>query len=339
MNGKYDEKVDIWSIGVITYVMLSGNHPFTGKTAADVLAAVKQGRVVMNCSPWPKVSHDAKSLVQVFLQKQPTCRPAAARALLHPWLEETDKTSATISMLEVNRLKNFSKMHQLKKAALTAIATQLDEGEIIELRDLFMSMDKNADGTLSVAEIKTGLQSSGVKAPTNLEKLMNDADCDGSGVIDYTEFLAATLDKKVYHQESVLWQAFKKFDMDGSGRIDMSELRQVLGQGDVAEALHLTEKDQLQELFDRVDKNGDGEIDFDEFMVMMRNNTRCRSDKKSGTKSIGLHKRKQEVGESPSQKPSEENHLWRSTGSESNPLSVFGRGRRRSNSILLPSDT
>jgi len=94
---------------------------------------------------------------------------------------------------------------------------------------------------------------------------LQDVDSDGSGVIDYTEFLAATLDKKVYLAEDVCWQAFRVFDRDGDGKISKEEMQQVLGDDDVQNAAARDMAAIMQE----IDKNGDGEIDFEEFMQMM----------------------------------------------------------------------
>jgi len=85
-------------------------------------------------------------------------------------------------------------------------------------------------------------------------------------MIDYTEFLAATLDRKMYLQEDICWAAFRVFDRDGDGKISKEEIALVLGDGDVAS---VAMRD-IAELMKDVDQNGDGEIDFQEFMDMMR---------------------------------------------------------------------
>merc|ERR1712003_56421 len=102
------------------------------------------------------------------------------------------------------------------------------------LRDTFMQLDHNGDGLLTVKELKEGLDKAGLKEiPEDLQQILKDVDADGSGVIDYTEFLAATLDKKVYLCEDACWQAFRVFDRNGDGKISQEELKAVLGDDSV----------------------------------------------------------------------------------------------------------
>merc|ERR1712190_603342 len=106
----------------------------------------------------------------------------------------------------VDNLRGFRSQNKLKKAALHIIAGQLNEDQIKALRDIFMSLDANGDGLLTANEMKEGLAKAGLKdIPADLQQILEDVDSDGSGVIDYTEFLAATLDKRSYVKEDVCW--------------------------------------------------------------------------------------------------------------------------------------
>jgi len=294
LDEKYHLNADVWSLGVIVYLMLSGRLPWGNPKNDDVLTkAVKAGKISTSMGNWRSISADAKDLVHQLLTKDAKVRPQAVQALQHTWLNlDSDNHSKTvISTCDMAHLKAFGQYNALKKAAADVLVTQLPESEIKELRKMFMQMDTNKDGTVSFAELKTGLEQSGVKLPSNLLQLMKDCDLDGSGVLDYTEFLAATMGKKQFHQKDVVWAAFKRFDVDGSGFIDRSELANVLNE-EVKEALHLQdETTNMDRIFAEVDKDHDNRIDFNEFFEMMSSVSRGNPEEGSPDGSQQLRRR------------------------------------------------
>jgi len=267
--GKYDQSSDLWSLGVIMYVLLCGYPPFHGETDTDVLAKVRLGNFSFPTSDWKKVSEDAKQLIRFLLRMNPRDRYTAEQALNHIWVVNKAPKAENVELNSsiVDNLRGFRSQNKLKKAALHVIAAQLGESQIKALRDTFMMLDSNGDGLLTANEMKSGLMKAGLKEiPPDLQQILEEVDADGSGMIDYTEFLAATLDKKVYMCEDTCWQAFRVFDLNNDGRISKEEIMNVLNDGDVQNA---AAKD-MAEIMQEIDQNGDGEIDFNEFMSMMR---------------------------------------------------------------------
>jgi len=278
LAGKYDQSADLWSLGVIMYVVLCGYPPFYGETDADVLAKVRLGNFSFNAADWKNVSEDAKNLIRMLLKMNPRDRYTAEQALNHVWVRNKAPKAQNVSLQSslVENLRGFRSQNKLKKAALHVIASQLGETQIKGLRDTFMALDENGDGLLTVNEMKEGLNRCGLKEiPQDLQQIMEEVDSDGSGVIDYTEFLAATLDKKVYMAEDVCWQAFRIFDRNGDGKICKSEIAMVLNDDDVKN----TAAGDMAQLMKEIDTNGDGEIDFQEFMAMMRGGNNNWSNK------------------------------------------------------------
>jgi calcium-dependent protein kinase len=270
LAGKYDHQSDLWSCGVIMYVLLCGYPPFYGETDADVLSKVRLGNFSFNAADWKNVSEDAKNLIRMLLKMNPRDRYTAEQALNHEWVKNKAPKAKNVNLSSdmVGNLRSFRSQNKLKKVAIHLIAGQLDDAQIKKLREVFMGLDGNGDGLLTVNEMKQGLKNAGFKEiPPDLQQIMEDIDSDGSGVIDYTEFLAASLDKKQYQQESAVWDAFKFFDKNGDDKISKSELNAVLGDDGVKDTIG---DDVIAKLLADVDKDGDGEIDFQEFMEMMR---------------------------------------------------------------------
>jgi len=270
LQGKYDSSCDLWSCGVIMYTMLCGYPPFYGKTDQEVLSKVRKGTYQFEPKYWRHISQDAKKLIGMLLKFEPELRYTAEQALQDTWIKDRAPKAENISLQDriVHNLRSFRSKNKLKKAALNIIAGQMSESEIADLRETFKALDANGDGFLTVTELRDGIDKAHLRRPLiDLDAVVEGVDADGSGLIDYTEFLAATLDKRVYLQRDVCFSAFAVFDQDGDGRITLDELKQILENGAVE---HVFEGCKSEDLLREVDANGDGSIDFEEFMEMMR---------------------------------------------------------------------
>lgn len=271
LDGKYDELSDIWSAGVIMYVLLCGYPPFMAENDHDVLALVKKGRFVFQAKDWRDVSQDAKDLIQKMITLNPRDRLSAREALNHVWIRQKAPKAKQVPLQSglFENLRCFRSTNRLKKAALHVIASQMGEEQLKALRDTFISLDVNGDGMLSVAELREGLEKAGLNTilPADLQQIIEEVDSDRSGVIDYTEFLAATMDRRLYLQRDVCWAAFCVFDRNGDGKISPDELREVLSHEGVEGLLG---QQTVEQIMSEIDSDGNGEIDFDEFMQMMK---------------------------------------------------------------------
>ncbi|OXB71618.1 UNVERIFIED_CONTAM: hypothetical protein H355_011963 [Colinus virginianus] len=226
--GKYGSECDMWSAGVILHILLCGYPPFHGKDNQEILKKVQVGEFSFDARHWRRVSDHAKDLVKRCLTYVPGMRITAAEALQHPWIQCYTGTGAgmrperPISMQLggdlIERFKAFHRLHKLKKLAITCVAYQLSDADIGTLHDAFAALDTNADGVLTVAELKQGLKQCCV-AGDDINEILKEMDTDGNGTIDYTEFIAASIDHKIYEQESACQAAFKVFDLDGDGKI------------------------------------------------------------------------------------------------------------------------
>lgn len=184
---------------------------------------VKKGVFDFDGEEWEDVSNEAKDLIQKLITK-PERRLTAQEALDHVWIKTLAKNAKQERLQKVNldSLKKFQHHQKLKQAALTAIAVQANPNDIKNLKDTFRALDVNGDGSLTLEELRHGLKE--VQNGDDLLELMKAADTDNSGTINYTEFIAATLDAQIFMREENLRNAFMMFDKDNSGKIDAKEI-------------------------------------------------------------------------------------------------------------------
>jgi len=265
LQGKYDEKCDVWSCGVIAYILLCGYPPFYGDVDADILRMVKKGNFAFPDEDWSTVSSAAKDFISVMLTMKDDARPSAANLLDHPWIKDKAiRSTGAVSKDLCSRMKRFTGASKMKKLTLTMVAQNLKDEDIKELRDMFVQLDDNKDGTLTVQEVQEALKKHEATMPPDVVEIIKNLDTDGSGSIDYSEFIAATLTQKQYLKKEVLWAAFRQFDKDADGSISLKELGDVLKAEEGSMGTEL-----VQQMLSEVDADGDGQISYDEFCVMM----------------------------------------------------------------------
>ncbi|KAA8535913.1 hypothetical protein F0562_028391 [Nyssa sinensis] len=261
----YGPEADVWTAGVILYILLSGVPPFWAETQQGIFDAVLKGHIDFESDPWPLISDSAKDLIQKMLFSQPSERLTAHEVLCHPWICENGVApDRALDPAVLSRLKQFSAMNKLKKMALRVIAESLSEEEIAGLREMFTAMDTDNSGAITFDELKAGLRRYGsTLKDTEIRDLMDAADVDNSGTIDYGEFIAATVHLNKLEREEHLVAAFQYFDKDGSGYITVDELQLACAEHNMTDVF-------LEDIIREVDQDNDGRIDYGEFVAMMQ---------------------------------------------------------------------
>ncbi|KAK6942508.1 EF-hand domain [Dillenia turbinata] len=261
----YGPAADVWSVGVILYILLSGVPPFWAETEQAIFEEVLHGDLDFSSDPWPSISESAKDLVRKMLVRDPRKRLTAHEVLCHPWIQDGGAVpDKPLDSAVLSRLKQFSAMNKLKKMALRIIAENLSEEEIAGLKEMFKMIDTDNSGQITFEELKVGLKRFGANLKeSEIYDLMQAADVDNSGTIDYGEFIAATLHLNKIEREDHLYAAFSYFDRDGSGYITQDELRQACEEFGIEE---FHSEDMIRE----VDQDNDGRIDYKEFVAMMQ---------------------------------------------------------------------
>ena len=260
LKGNYDERCDIWSCGVLLYILLSGNPPFNGATDMDIYKAVARKKYSFPDPEWTYISREAKDLISKMIC-DPDKRLTAQQVLQHPWIAQlAPNAGGNLTQINVASMKKYAKIGKLRKAVITFIANRVKDEEVGKLKSLFETLDVNKDGTLTVDEIEKGIKL--LNSELDVSALFASIDTDKSGKIDYTEFLACCLDQKVYLREERLSEAFKMLDLDGSGKISKDEIKKAL-------KLDKIDDLSLDKYIQECDINGDGEIDYNEFLNLM----------------------------------------------------------------------
>jgi len=265
---KYDEKCDIWSCGVIMYILLCGYPPFNGETDSDILSKIKTGKFIFPDEEWANLSADCKDLIKHMLEFDPKKRYSAATCLTHNWLVSNNKKTLDNNLTKraLANMQKFRTDRKLQHACLTYIVSHLmSKEEKNEMHEIFMQFDKNGDGLLSREEIFDGYKIilGEVEAAKEVDRIMKEADLDQSGKIDYNEFLIACSNRNKLLNKGKLEATFRMFDKDGNGSISAKELKDVLGG-----ALGGDQK-LLDTIINEVDKDGNKEISLKEFKEMM----------------------------------------------------------------------
>jgi len=294
LKGSYGNEVDVWSCAVIMYIILCGSAPFRGKNDGDILTNVLRGVVTFKEREWKNVSSSAKDMIKRMLVRDPRERMTAEHALSHTFFHANSPQGhdVTLPKTMIQNLKAFREVDRFKKAALHVIAQHLNNPEIEKLMEVFIKLDVNEDGQLSQQEIVDGIRRLGGSLPSDFTEVLTGIDTDGSGVIDYTEFLAASIDQKLYCQEQSCREAFSIFDLDGDGTIALDELSKAVE--------HITDdaavkEMSIEDLMAQYDLNKDGVIDFSEFLAMMESHEvkrirtpRCPTQFRSITHSLNI---------------------------------------------------
>ena len=274
LKGDYDEKCDIWSCGVILYILLCGYAPFYGEKDEDIYQQVLKGEYDFPKEEWDHVSKEAKNLVQKMIEKDPTKRISALEALQDEWFKinkEKKRGDKILAKNVLNNMKKFKKNSKFEKATISFIINQLIlKEERHDLEKQFKEWDKNGDGVLSRDEIIEGYRKTyGTVDENEIDNMIKSIDLDGNGVIDYNEFLTCTMNKEKILKNENLEICFKAFDSDNSGKISLDEISAIFNNGN-KDKKDKEELEALKKMIQQADDNGDGEISFKEFKDLMR---------------------------------------------------------------------
>ena len=284
LSRNYTELCDLWSCGVIMYILLTGRPPFNGSSEEEIMKKIKEGNYDLKKYPWGIISEEAKDLLKGLLQVNAKKRFSAKQALEHKWFQ-IEKTKSSLNAYNVknrqlnkliDNLMKYRSDNVLRCAVIALLvhnSIQLNQAH--DAVKLFNQIDKNGDGKISKDELFNGLQSykkdiSFDELKKQVDIIFNNIDSDHNGYLEYEEFVRAAIDKDHFLSVNFLQFAFNYFDKDHDGEITLEEVKNKFFLNDKNKN-SLKAQDQLQKSFNEIDINGDGKLSFEEFAKMMEN--------------------------------------------------------------------
>lgn len=268
----YTSQADLWSVGVIAYVLLCSQKPFQGSSRRSVINKIMKCNYHFNYRAWKqRISPEAKELVSELIVLDPKKRLTAEEALGHQWFKKQSsnlqpRPSQKLMTSVSNDILQHSQCNPMKKLALAIIAHRASPKEIASLRTAFDQYDKNNDGVISFEEFEEALQKDGISSESI--KAAFDAMDQGDGYIQFTAFIAATLETLGDIKENKLAEAFDRIDSDNNGYVTVENLQSFLGTDYSAEF--------VDEAIRTVDVDNDGKVSFEEFKGAFRSQENLR---------------------------------------------------------------
>lgn len=236
LEESYDFKCDIWSCGVLLFVMLCGKFPFNGKTNVEILQNIKEGNICKDSADYKSLSNEVKDFLSKLLKVKPSERLSAEEALQHQWLKDRNRNRMSISKIinfgAVENLKQFRIFSKLQKMFwIYLINYFLRPEEKDELSQFFHELDKEGKGYLNSSDILNLLKKVRSNDPEKeTEKVLKSF---GNPVseerLSFTEFLMGSLEKKTFLSEERVNLAFSSLCKVTPGRITIVDLKNEFG--------------------------------------------------------------------------------------------------------------
>ena len=277
LKKKYNEKCDLWSCGVIMYILLSARPPFPGEDDNEIMERVIIGEYDLESPPFNKLSKNALDLIKKLLTMDVNERINAEQALNHPWFKDNHSQelynrindNGTMKTL-IENLKSYKRTSIIQETALAYLVHHFPQiKDVVNACKLFNQIDKSGDGKINKAELLKGL-SERYKSKTlekDVDEIYKNLDMDNNGYIGYEEFVRAAVSKDYFVKDNVLRFAFRYFDKDNSGEITFDEIEELFIQSiPDKNKVHET----LQGIIKEVDLDNDNRINFEEFSVVMK---------------------------------------------------------------------
>jgi calcium-dependent protein kinase len=273
---EYTSSCDLWSLGVLTYVMICGKPPFWGSPKKQMEKMMAE-KYPMGLPDWEAVSESAKDFIRRLLKAQPEQRMTMEEVLAHPFLTGVQDNQVEQPVLQrvLSNMVAYINAPRLFALLVASAARQLDHSDEDVNRKIFNMMDANHDGFLELQEVETAFKANfgeDSQEVSNIQRIFNKLDLDGRGRLTYTEFCAAAMQEDDRIKDQSIRLAFNAFDVQHeSGTISELDVMNFLARRDANDSLpKVVYETVARDIMETYDQNYDGHLDLWEFAQMMR---------------------------------------------------------------------
>mmetsp|Transcript_57570 Transcript_57570/g.108495 ORF Transcript_57570/g.108495 Transcript_57570/m.108495 type:complete len:579 (-) Transcript_57570:88-1824(-) len=265
LKKSYTSQCDLWSLGTIVFLLLSGKEPFLGNVK-EMMRSIVKGRYDMKGEEWSKVSDQGKDFVRSLLKVNPDERLTAEKALQHPWItqhRETDKTNKPrMNQATATQLIKFSQVSTFRRACMTMMALSLSPEDEAELYDAFLAADIRRNGILDINEFKHVIEEHFDLHDEEAQKIFDSIDSNNDQTIHYSDFLSACMLSRISMCDDLLEAAFRRLDKSETGTINVNDMKDIFG-GAISD-------EELQKVIRAASPSGGDELSLECFFAYVR---------------------------------------------------------------------
>ncbi|CAD8051705.1 unnamed protein product [Paramecium primaurelia] len=298
IDGTYNEKCDVWSLGVLLFNMLVGYPPFYGKNRQDLYDNIRSQNLIFDKRHWRNISDEVKDLIKRMLNKNQLQRASSKECLQHPWFQlpfnegilrpsrRSTGFSNTASEDDQRTLYQMLKTYRLgakfKREVMKVLVNQMNEKDLAKLQFIFKKIDLNNSGTITIQELHHALQQEGSQATLEeIEEIMEKIGYDIDDIDDitlsnshrsnqkpatikYSNFLTACIDERRVFTREKLWSIFKYFDTRNENHLSREAIRESF-----ARHGRSVPNEKIDQMIAEIDPLNENRIHFDAFCQMM----------------------------------------------------------------------
>jgi calcium-dependent protein kinase len=262
LDKSYTSKCDLWSLGVVIFILLVGYMPFAGSERHQV-EMIKQAKCTFRKEPWSKVSTQASEFVGKLLVVDPEKRLSAEQALKSEWIMgKAQIPEESIDQECLNNLMSFGQASVFRRACMSVMAWSLTAEDRAQVRKAFLELDTDNRGAITLPEFRKVLQDKFHIDDEQIKVAFAALDTSHTDEIHYSDFLAAMVSSRIQVHDEVLAQTFRRFDTDNSGFITAANLKELLGE--------TFEGEMTDNLISEADMTHDGKISYTEFLAYLK---------------------------------------------------------------------